>query len=107
MSSLFEYVGNLHMHTPYSDGELYHEDIAQAALAAGLDFIVVTDHNVRVRGPEGYHVAANGRRVLVLIGEEVHDVTRPSQSNHMLVLGVQEGLAPLATDPQGLINAIA
>lgn len=107
MSSLFEYVGNLHMHTPYSDGELYHEEIAQAALAAGLDFIVVTDHNVRVRGPEGYHVAANGRRVLVLIGEEVHDVTRPSQSNHMLVLGVQEGLAPLATDPQGLINAIA
>ena len=101
MSSLFEYVGNLHMHTPYSDGELYHDDIAQAALAAGLDFIVVTDHNVRVCGPEGYHVAANGRRVLVLIGEEVHDVARPSQSNHMLALGVQEAWLHLRQTHRG------
>ena len=26
-----EIVGNLHMHTPYSDGAAYHAEIAQAA----------------------------------------------------------------------------
>jgi len=36
------------MHTPYSDGALYHADLAQVALEAGLDFICVTDHNVYV-----------------------------------------------------------
>ena len=50
-----EVVGNLHMHTPYSDGAWYHADIARAASQAGLDFIVVTDHNLWVQGPQGYH----------------------------------------------------
>ena len=106
MSSLYEYVGNLHMHTPYSDGELYHDEIAQAALAAQLDFVIVTDNNVRVRGPEGYRESENGRRVLVLIGEEVHDVTIRPQANHLLVFGAAQGLAPKAANPQDLINAV-
>ena len=52
---LFEVVCNLHMHTPYSDGEWYHAAIAQAALRAGLDCICVTDHNIWVKGPERYY----------------------------------------------------
>ena len=43
---LYEYTANLHMHTPYSDGEWYHAPIAEAAMRAGLDVIIVTDHNV-------------------------------------------------------------
>ena len=51
----YEYVGNLHIHTPYSDGAEYHAKIAEAALLVGLDFLVFTDHNVRIGGIEGYY----------------------------------------------------
>ena len=49
-----ELVINLHMHTTYSDGHGTHADLAEAALRAGLDAIIVTDHNVWVNGIEGY-----------------------------------------------------
>jgi hypothetical protein len=101
-----EIVGNMHMHTPYSDGEWYHDAIAEAALAAGLDFIIVTDHNVWVQGVEGYHTSADGKRqVLVLAGEEVHDQRRDPQGNHLLIYGAESELAPRAPEPQKLIDA--
>ena len=101
-----EIAGNMHMHTPYSDGEWYHDAIAQAALAAGLGFILVTDHNVWVGGLEGYRETPDGKnRVLVLVGEEVHDQRRDPQGNHLLVYGAERSLAPLAPHPQALIDA--
>ncbi len=102
---MHEIAGNIHMHTPYSDGAEYHRDIAAAAVRAGLDFIVVTDHNVRVEGLEGY-VEVEGGRVLLLIGEEVHHVRRKPQANHCLVIGASRDMAPHAADPQGLIDAV-
>ncbi|MFO7539408.1 MAG: CehA/McbA family metallohydrolase [Chloroflexota bacterium] len=103
MSHLFEAVGNMHMHTPYSDGEKWHADIANEAIAAGLDFIIVTDHNVWVNGVEGWYENENGR-VLLLSGEEVHNVRRRPQASHLLVYGAEKELAPYAHDPQQLIN---
>lgn len=103
--SLTELACNMHMHTPYSDGEWYHAAIAAAALRAGLDCIQVTDHNVWVKGPEGYH-EKDGKRLLVLVGEEIHDQTRQPQKNHLLVYGAQTELAQHATDPQALLDAI-
>lgn len=100
-----ELVGNFHMHTPYSDGEWYHAAIAQAALRAGLDVICVTDHNVLVQGLEGYHTAGE-KRLLLLVGEEVHDQARHPQKNHLLAFGVPTELAPHAPEPQGLIDAV-
>ena len=41
---MYELAGNLHMHTPCSDGEKYHAAIAEDAIKAGLDFVIVTDH---------------------------------------------------------------
>jgi len=102
---MHELVGNMHMHTPYSDGEKWHAEIAEAALAAGLDFIIVTDHNVLVRGVEGYYENENGR-LLLLTGEEIHNPRRQPQASHLLVYGVDAELAPHAADPQGLINAV-
>lgn len=102
--SLFEAVGNFHMHTPYSDGEWYHAPIAEAAMCAGLDVICVTDHNVFVKGPERYY-EKDGKKLLLLIGEEVHDASRNPQKNHLLVYGAGCGLAPHAREPQKLINA--
>jgi hypothetical protein len=103
---LHEYVGNLHMHTPYSDGEGTHAQIAQAAVAAGLDFVVVTDHNVLVRGLEGYFGDDERGYVLLLTGEEVHDQSRLPQVNHLLVYGAERELAQCAFDPQTLIDAV-
>ena len=103
---VYEYAANMHMHTPYSDGEWYHARIAEAAIGAGLDLICVTDHNVWVKGPERYY-EQDGRRVLLLVGEEVHDQTRDPQKNHLLVYGADKELAPLAPRPQKLLEAAA
>lgn len=100
-----EYVGNLHAHTRYSDGYGGHNDVAQAALEAGLDFVATTDHNVLVRGVNGYRYIGD-RRVLLFTGEEIHDPNRQPQRNHLLVYGVDEELAPLAYDPHKLVDAV-
>ncbi len=101
---MFEYIVNLHMHTPYSDGRGTHEEIAQAAIQAGIDVVIVTDHNVWVKGPEGYY-GEGDQRLLMLVGEEVHDQARQPQKNHMLIFGADKELAPFAKDPQQLIDA--
>jgi hypothetical protein len=102
---MHEIVLNLHMHTTYSDGHGSHADIAQAALQAGLDAVIVTDHNVLVMGPEGYYQDGD-RRVLMLIGEEIHDQARQPQKNHLLVIGAGKELAPMAEDPQRLVDEV-
>src|SRR5512141_2064812 len=100
-----EIVVNLHMHTRYSDGTGSHADIAAAALRAGLDAVIVTDHNVLVEGMEGY-VQQDRRRVLMLIGEEIHDQDRVPQKNHLLVFNPAQDFSALADDPSALIRAV-
>lgn len=102
---MHEIVANLHMHTPYSDGSYTHARIAQAALHAGLDAVLVTDHNVYVQGMERVY-SQDGRQVLLLVGEEVHDQTRSPQKNHLLVFGAGRELAPQAHDPQRLLDSV-
>lgn len=99
----YSYSGNMHIHTRYSDGEKLHVEVANDAIAAGLDFIIVTDHNVWVRGVEGYYENPNGR-VLLMTGEEVHNVRRTPQASHFLAIGAERELARFATDPQRLID---
>jgi len=99
---MVEIVANLHMHTPYSDGHDYHHDIARAAARAGIDAIIVTDHNVLVRGKDGY---VDG--VLVLVGEEVHNVRRQPQANHCLVYDARKEVAPFASHPRRLVDEVA
>ncbi len=96
---------NLHMHTRYSDGSGLHHDIAAAALRTGLDVVIVTDHNVLVEGLEGYHREGQNR-VLMLVGQEVHDQDHEPQKNHLLIFGASRDLATLADDPQALIHAV-
>ncbi|HEX9011893.1 MAG TPA: CehA/McbA family metallohydrolase [Anaerolineaceae bacterium] len=94
---------SLHMHTWYSDGHGSHMDIVRAALKTGLDAVIVTDHNVLVHGLEGYY-QEGGRRLLLLVGEELHDRTRIPQKNHLLVFGAGRELSAYAGDPQRLID---
>jgi hypothetical protein len=100
-----EVIVNLHMHTRYSDGSGTHKDIAQAAIKAGVDVVIVTDHNVLVQGFEGYY-KEKSKRLLMLIGEEIHDQKRDPQKNHLLAFGVGRELATFAEDPQLLINQV-
>jgi hypothetical protein len=105
LPAMHELVVNLHMHTHYSDGNRTHAEIAEAALKANLDAVIVTDHNVWVNGPMDYY--HNGeRRVLLLVGEEIHDQTRAPQKNHLLVFGADRELAPLAYEPQRLLEGV-
>jgi hypothetical protein len=101
-----EYVGNLHVHTPYSDGESYHSEVAQAALLSGLDFMVFTDHNLWLQGIEGYWGNDQDGHVLVLCGEEVHDRSRNPQCNHLLVFGAEREVSGHAHDLQTLIDTV-
>ncbi len=101
-----EYVGNLHVHTQYSDGEGLHADIAEAALLAGLDFLVFTDHNVRVAGIEGYYGDDERGFILLLSGEEVHDPTRSPCGDHVLVYAVDHETAGCAHDLSDLLGTI-
>ena len=102
---MHEITVNLHMHTRYSDGSGTHKDIAQAALNAGLDAVIVTDHNVLVQGVEGYY-RSGPRRVLLLVGQEVHDPTLVPQKNHLLVFDANRDVAPYAHDPQRLLDVV-
>lgn len=100
-----ELVVSLHMHTTYSDGSGSHQDIATAALSAGLDAVIVTDHNVLVHGHEKYY-RQDKKRMLLLVGEEIHDQARQPQKSHLLVFNAQKELAQHAPDPQILIDNV-
>ncbi|MBN1487306.1 MAG: CehA/McbA family metallohydrolase [Anaerolineae bacterium] len=102
METYREYAGNLHMHSVYSDGAGTYHEIALAAREAGLDFIVITDHNVHPEGLEGYY-----GKTLVLTGEEIHNVRRTPQANHLLVYNTERELTPYAFgSPQTLIDKV-
>jgi hypothetical protein len=89
METYREYVGNLHLHSRYSDGHATHKQITEAASKAGLNFVIATDHNIRPHGLEGYY-----GRVLLLIGEELHNINRQPQVSHLLVYGTEKEMAP-------------
>lgn len=88
---MYAYCGHMHIHSTHSDGSGSIPEIAAAARRAGLDFVVITDHNTlagRLAGEEGYQ-----QGVLVLVGAEL-EVRGLGQ--HCLVLGLEE--IPPATD---------
>jgi hypothetical protein len=96
---------NLHMHTTYSDGSGTHADLGQTALKSSVDVLLVTDHNILVEGVNAYYRDGK-KRVLVLACEEIHDQAREPQKNHLLVFGANRELAPIANNPQSLIDAV-
>lgn len=93
----------LHIHSVYSDGNGTHTEIGKAALKAGVDALIVTDHNIWVEGSEKYFQEGR-KKVLMLIGEEIHDPTLVDGCNHMLIFGADRELSPYNKDPQQLIN---
>ncbi len=96
---------SLHIHTTYSDGNAKHQELLDIARQAGLDGIITTDHNIWVEGLDGYY--GDGKnRIMLLIGEEIHDRSLFPPGNHMLVIGQNKELSPFAENPQRLIDQV-
>lgn len=72
--------GVAHIHTTHSDGGGTVADIEAAAAAAGLDFVIVTDHNSLAAKPrEGY----GDTGVLTIVGTEISN-----HEGHLLAVGL-------------------
>ena len=73
-----EVVGVVHVHTTHSDGALDVAGVVEEGRAAGLDFLLVTDHNTLAAKPqEGYH-----GDLLLIVGTEIS-----TDSGHVLAFG--------------------
>lgn len=71
--------GIVHVHSSLSDGGGPPAEVAAAAKAAGLGFVVITDHNnLEAKAFQGYHDG-----VLVLVGSELS-----TTAGHVLGLGL-------------------
>ncbi|WP_329367885.1 CehA/McbA family metallohydrolase [Streptomyces sp. NBC_00669] len=78
------YRGDCHLHTVYSDGKHLPVDVSDGARAAGLDFIVSTDHNTSSSHAVWGEYA--GPDLLIMTGEEV-----TTRNGHWLALGLPAG----------------
>ncbi len=63
--------GDLHLHTIHSDGNWTMAELFSSARNAGLDFIVVTDHNTASHHEELERLTKGLRQPLVMRGEEI------------------------------------
>ena len=88
--------GALHMHTTYSDGSGTVEDLARAARAAGLRWIILTDHDTL----EGQRFEGWLHGVLVIVD---HEIT--PDRNHFLALNVDE-VIDNSLAPQDFVDAV-
>jgi len=84
MDELRDYRAALHVHTRHSDGSGTVEEVVAAAREAGLDILVIADHNTLAARDEGW-VGWHGS-TLVLVADEI---TPPGRA-HVVALGVRE-----------------
>lgn len=76
-----EYVGAIHLHSCYSDGSGTMREVSAGARRAGIDFVIVTDHDSLRPRDDGWQGWRDG--VLVVTGVEVTCQNR----SHVVVLG--------------------
>jgi len=100
-----EFVVNLHIHSSYSDGTWSHQKIAEAGINSGVDGIIITDHNILVHNLDGYY-HKNGKKILVMVGEEIHNKNLEPQKNHLITFGQNKELCEYADNTQLLINQV-
>lgn len=96
----FEYVGNLHIHSRHSDGAGSVLEIARSADRAGLDFIILNDHEHMT---DSLHVEEEGiyDRVRVLKGLEIG-----RRYHHYLAYGLSEMVRGDGLSPQEVIDRV-
>jgi len=96
----FEYVGNVHIHSRYSDGGESVAGIAHAAAENGLNFIGLNDHDYMTDSlhleEEGFH-----ENVVVLMGLEIG-----GRYHHYLAFNIREMIRGKDLSPQEVINRV-
>ena len=99
--SSFEYVGNLHIHSLYSDGGGNVSEIARSAARGGLDFICVNDHDYLT---DSLHLEEEGfyGDLLVLIGLEVGE-----RYHHYLAYDLKKMIKGHGFGPQEVIDQVS
>ena len=88
------------MHSTHSDGTGTVAEIGRAAEHAGVDVVLLTDHDslgAKRRGEEGWH-----GRALVLVGQEV----TPRDRNHYLAFGLDEVIRHRGLTPAQIVEAV-
>jgi hypothetical protein len=89
--------GVVHVHTTASDGTGSPEEVAAAAAAEGLGFVVITDHNnLDAKDAEGYSAGT-----LVLVGVEAS-----TQSGHLLGLGIPDPVFRFSGDAADALDDV-
>jgi len=89
--------GAIHVHSNRSDGRASPEAIARAARQAGLDFVILTDHqDYQALGRDRYEEG-----VLLLTGIEIS-----AQGGHIAALGISEPDFRFDVDPRSVISDI-
>jgi hypothetical protein len=99
-SMLHDLAGVIHVHSLYSDGTGTVAEIAGAAAANDLDFLLLTDHDTlraKQNGEEGWHGS-----VLVLVGEEVS----PARGGHYLAFGIDRVIDHKGLDGHAIIDQV-
>jgi hypothetical protein len=89
----------VHLHSLHSDGTGTVREIVRAGRRAGVDVVMLTDHDTlaaRRAGDEGWHDG-----VLLLVGEEVS----PPRRDHCLAFGVAEEIDN-GLGAEGIVRAI-
>ena len=90
----------IHLHSTYSDGTGTVPQIARAAQRAGVDVVLLTDHDTlkaKERGEERWY-----GDVLVLVGEEVS----PTDRDHFLAFGIDKVIDRRLSGPE-ICEAVA
>ena len=93
--TIHKYTGAIHIHSVCSDGTGDVRKISAEAKKAGLDWVIITDHN-NFDAEEGIF---NG--VTVIKGEEIS----PDDSDHYLALGINKQL-DFNDNPQINVNSV-
>jgi predicted metal-dependent phosphoesterase TrpH len=91
--------GVLHVHSSRSDGTASPAQIAAAAAAAGLEFVILADHGDGTREPEA---PAYLSRVLVIDGVEIS-----TNQGHYVGIGMRRAPYPIAGDADAVVEDVA
>lgn len=88
-----------HVHTTRSDGTGTPDDVARAALEAGLDVVILTDHGDATRTPEP---PRRVQGVLLIDGVEI-----TTWGGHYVALGARPSPYPLGGEPAAVVEDVA
>ncbi len=96
----FEYVGNVHVHSSYSDGTFSPPQIAGVAKNIGLDFVIINDHDYMTKD---LHLEHEGfyDDLLLLMGLEIG-----GRYHHYLAFDIKEMIPGRGLTPQQVIDQV-